>query len=98
MVVAAAVKESIEANTGPLELIQGSEYGHPLAESVRIRQAGDGVFEEEISEMVGQESVRLVDEIDQGFGGVVPSGVFKIKVADGSIGLAEGIVKSEIGR
>lgn len=39
----------------------------------------------------------MVGEIDEGFGGVIPSGVFEIDVAEAAIGLSEGVVKAEIG-
>ena len=75
-------KEGIEADAGPFELIEWREKSDALTEGVGIAKKGDGFFEEKSGEAFREEAVGLVGEVDEGFCGVVPAGIFEIDIAE----------------
>ena len=74
-------KEGIEADAGPFDLVKGGEKGEAPMEGVGIAKEGDGFFEEKSGEAFREEAVGLVGEVDEGFCGVVPAGIFEIDIA-----------------
>ena len=77
----AAWEKGVEADAGPLDLVEGGEEGEALLEGIGIGKEGDGFFEEKSGEAFREEAVRLVGEVDKGFCGVVPAGIFEIDIA-----------------
>ena len=78
-------KKGVEADAGPFELIERSEKCEAPMEGVGIAKEGDGYFEEKSGEAFREEAVRLVGEVDKGFCGVVPAGIFEIDIAECAI-------------
>ena len=92
-----AGEKGIEADAGPLDLVEGLEEGEAFEEGGGIWKEGDGFFEEKSGEVFREEAVGLVGEVDEGFCGVVPAGVFEIDIAECAIRLANGVVEAEVG-
>ena len=92
-----AGEKGIEADAGPLDLVDGREKGEALVECGGIWKEGDGFFEEKSGEILREEAVGLVGEVDEGFCGVVPAGVFEIDIAECAIRLSKGVVEAEVG-
>ena len=78
-------KKGVEADAGPFDLVEGGEKGEAPMEGVGIAKEGDGFFEEKSGEAVRSEAVRVVSEVDEGFCGVVPAGIFEIDIAECAI-------------
>ena len=78
-------KKGVKADAGPFELIERSEKCEAPMEGVGIAKEGDGFFEEKSGEAFREEAVRLVGEVDKGFCGVVPAGIFEIDIAECAI-------------
>ena len=93
----AAGEKGVEADAGPLDLVKGSEESEAVEEGVGIGKEGDGFFEEKSGEIFREETVGLVGEVDEGFCGVVPTGVFEIDIAECAIRLPNGVVEAEVG-
>ncbi len=92
-----AWEKGVETDAGPLDLVEGREEGEALVEGVGIGKERDGFFEEKSGEVFREEAVGLVREVDEGFCGVVPAGVFKIDIAKCGIRLSKGVVEAEVG-
>ena len=90
-------QKGIQTNTGPLELVERREDLNAFAKIGRVGQLGNGFFQKKAGERFGKYPIGLVGEVDEGLGGIVPSGVFEIHIAEGAIGLAQGIVETKIG-
>ena len=90
-------EKSVEADAGPLDLVKGLEEVESVVEGVGIGKEGDGFFEEKRGEVFRKEAVGLVGEVDEGFCGVVPAGIFEIDIAECAIRLPKGIVEAEVG-
>ena len=75
-------KKGVEADAGPFDLVEGGEKGEAPMEGVGIAKEGDGFFEEKSGEAFREEAVGLVGEVDEGFCGVVPAGIFEIDIAE----------------
>ena len=90
-------QKGIQTDTGPLELVERREDLNAFAKSGRVGQVGNSFFQKKTSERFGKYPIGLVGEVDEGFGGIVPSGVFEIHISEGTIGLAQGIVETKIG-
>jgi hypothetical protein len=90
-------QKGVQADTGPLELVERREDLNAFAKIGRAGQLRNGFFQKQIGEWFGKNAIGLVGEVDEGFGGIVPSGIFEIHIAEGVIGLAQGIVETEIG-
>ena len=93
-----AREKGVEADAGPFDLVEGCEMSEALLEGDWIGKEGDGFFEEQSGEVFREEAVGLVGEVDEGFCGIVPSGVFEIDIAECAIRLPKGIVEAEVGR
>ncbi len=89
-------EKGVQTDAGPFDLVEGREEGEALVEGVGIGKEGDGFFEEKSGEVFREEAVGLVREVDEGFCGVVPSGVFEIDIAECAIRLPKGIVEAEV--
>ena len=77
-------------------MVKGGEKGEAPMKGVGITKEGDGFFEEKSGEAFREEAVGLVGEVDEGFCGVVPAGIFKINVTETAVRLAESVMKTEI--
>ena len=93
----AAWEKGVEADAGPFDLVEGREEGEALVEGVGIGKERDGFFEEKSGEVFWEEAVGLVREVDEGFCGVIPAGVFKIDIAECAIRLPKGVVEAKVG-
>ncbi len=78
-------KKGVEADAGPFELIEWREKCEAPMEGVGVAKERDGFFEEKSGEAFWEEAVRLVGEVDEGFCGVVPAGIFEIDIAECAI-------------
>ena len=78
-------KKGVEADAGPFDLVEGGEKGESPMKGVGITKEGDGFFEEKSGEAIREEAVGLVGEVDEGFCGVVPAGIFEIDIAECAI-------------
>jgi hypothetical protein len=90
-------EEGVQTDAGPFDLVEGSEEGEALVKGVGIWKEGDGFFEEKSGEVFWEEAVGLVGEVDEGFCGVVPAGIFEIDIAECAIRLPERVVEAEVG-
>ena len=90
-------EEGVQTDAGPFDLVEGREEGEALLEGVGIGKEEDGFFEEKSGEVFWEEAVGLVGEVDEGFCGVIPAGVFKIDIAKRGIRLSKGVVEAEVG-
>jgi len=63
-------------------LVKGSEESEALVEGVGIGKEGDGFLEEKRGKVFREKAVGLVREVDEGFCGVIPAGVFEIDIAE----------------
>lgn len=77
-----AREKGVEADACPFDLVKGLEEGEAVEEFVGIGKEGDSFFEEKSGEVFREESVGLVREVDEGFRGVVPAGIFEIDIAE----------------
>ena len=78
-------KKGVEADAGPFELIERREKCEAPMEGVGVAKEGDGFFEQKSGEAFREEAVGLVGEVDEGFCGVVPAGIFEIDIAECAI-------------
>jgi hypothetical protein len=92
-----AWEKGVETDAGPLDLVEGREEGEALVEGVGIGKERDGFFEEKSGEIFREKAVGLVREVDEGFRGVVPAGVFEIDIAECAIRLPKGVVEAKVG-
>jgi hypothetical protein len=90
-------EKGVEADAGPFDLVEGGEEGEAVVKGVGFWKEGDGFFEEKSGEIFREKAVGLVDEVDEGFCGVIPAGVFEIDIAERAIRLPKGIVEAEVG-
>ena len=93
----AAWEKGVETDAGPFDSVEGGEEGEAVVKGVGIGKERDGFFEEKSGEVFWEEAVGLVGEVDEGFCGVVPAGVFEIDIAKCGSRLPKGVVEAEVG-
>ena len=86
----------IQADARPFELVERLEEADARGQAIRGGIDCDRALAKDFCEGRREKAIWLVAEVDGGFGGVVPSGIFKIEEAEGSVILAKRVVEPEI--